>query len=439
MSRWLESLRIYRTPRLVAVLFMGFSSGLPLPLTFATLSFWLAEAGVSRTDIGLFVLLGFSYNYKFLWSPLIDRLPLPLLTRRLGRRRGWALAIQVPLMLAILALGQNDPRADLAAMVVLGVIVAFLSASQDIVIDAYRIELLKPDEQGAGAAATQWGYRIGNLAAGAGALYAAEFGGWHLAYAIMAALMLVGIVTVLLTPEPESSRGVAATERLGEGGRGRLATWINTAVVQPFAEFMRRPGWAVILLFVVLYKFGDAFAGVMANPFYVAMGFSKVEVANISKLVGFFATLGGVALGGVVTDRWGLYRSLIVCGVLQTVSNLMYVLQAWAGHDTWMLTATIFTENLAGGMGSAAFIAYLSSLCNVAFTATQYALFSSLAALPMRVLSAPAGWLSDRVDWTTFFSLTTVAGVPGVLMVLWLMRRFPAAVLPRKAVLVADD
>src|SRR5215469_14768588 len=250
MSPWFESLRIYRTPRLLAVLFMGFSSGLPLALTFATLSFWLAEAGIPRTQIGFLVLVGFSYNYKFLWSPLIDRLPIPGLTGRLGRRRGWAIAIQVPLMLAILALGQTEPGTGLAATVILAVIVAFLSASQDIVIDAYRIELLKPDEQGAGAAATQWGYRVGTLAAGAGALYTAQFGGWHVAYAVMAALMLVGIATVLLTPEPETSRIVAA-QPSDQGA----AAWFRTAVIRPFADFMTRPGWAVILLFVVLYKF----------------------------------------------------------------------------------------------------------------------------------------------------------------------------------------
>ena len=446
MSRWFESLRIYRTPRLLAILFMGFSSGLPLPLTFATLSFWLAEAGISRTEIGLFVLLGFSYNYKFLWSPLIDRLSLSGLTRRLGRRRGWALAIQVPLMLAILALGQTDPRVDLSLTAVLGVLVSFLSASQDIVIDAYRIELLKPEEQGAGAAATQWGYRVGNLAAGAGALYAAQFGGWHVAYAIMAALMLVGIVTVLLTPEPVASE--AADLNLDRPGfdrrnldrrRAAFAAWVNGAVVRPFAEFMARPGWAAILVFIVLYKFGEAMAGVMSAPFYVALGFTKIEVANISKLIGFFATLGGVALGGMATDRWGLYRSLLVCGLLQMLSNLMYMAQAWAGHDTWMLTASIFTENLTGGMASAAFVAYLSNLCNVAFTATQYALFSSFAALPIRLLSAPAGWLSERLDWTTFFFVTTVACVPGLVMLLWLMRRFPDAAVPRKVALAADD
>jgi len=433
MSSWFESLKLYRTPRLLAVLFMGFSSGLPLPLSFATLSFWLAESGISRTEIGLFVLLGFAYNYKFLWSPLIDRLPIPWLTGLLGRRRGWAIAIQLSLLLAILALGQTEPQHDLAATVVLAVVVSFLSASQDIVIDAYRIELLTPEEQGAGAAATQWGYRFGLLAAGAGALYTAQFGGWHVAYAVMAALMLVGIATVLLTPEPETSRAVASEPRPD------LARWFNTAVVQPFADFMMRPGWAVILLFVVLYKFGDALTGVMANPFYVAMGFTKIEVANISKLVGFVATLAGVALGGMAADRWGLYRSLLVCGMLTMLANSLYIVQAWVGHDAWMLTATIFTDNLAAGMSSAAFVAYLSNLCNVAFTATQYALFSSLAALPTRLLSAPAGWLSDHVTWPAFFFVTTLAALPGLTMVLWLMRRFPDAALPRKAVLAADD
>jgi PAT family beta-lactamase induction signal transducer AmpG len=433
MSAWFESLKVYRDPRLLAVLFMGFSSGLPLPLTFATLSFWLAEAGVSRTEIGLFVLVGFAYNYKFLWSPVIDRLPLPGLTRLLGRRRSWALAIQVLLAVAIFALGGVDPKADLAMVAALAVIVAFLSASQDIVIDAFRIELLAPEQQGPGAAATQWGYRVGLLASGAGALYVAEFGSWQTAYAVMAALMAVGLVTILLTPEPAVPQ--AALPADGEGS----ARWFATAVIQPFAEFMTRPGWAAILAFVVLYKFGDALAGVMANPFYVEMGFSKLEIANISKLIGFVATLLGVAAGGAVAYRWGFYRSLFICGILQMLSNFMYVVQAWVGHDPWLLSLTIFGENFTGGMGSAAFVAYLSSLCNVAFTATQYALFSSLAALPTRLLSAPAGWLSEQVDWASFFALTALAAVPGLLMILWLMKRFPITDTSRRPALIADD
>ena len=438
MSALTESLKVYREPRLLAVLFMGFSSGLPLPLTFATLSFWLAEAGVSRTDIGLFVLVGFAYNYKFLWSPVLDSLPLPGVTARLGRRRGWAIVIQILLALAILALGALDPAAQLPLMAAAAIVVAFLSASQDIVIDAFRIELLTEEEQGAGAAATQWGYRVGLLASGAGALYVAEFGGWQMAYAVMAALMLVGMLTILLTPEPVLGRDKQAGGRSATGEDG-VREWLNTAVVQPFADFMTRPGWATILAFVILYKFGDALAGVMANPFYVAMGFTKVEIASISKIIGFGATLAGVAAGGAVAYRLGFYRSLFICGLLQMASNFMYVVQAWVGHDPLLLTVTIFTENFTGGMGSAAFVAYLSSLCNVAFTATQYALFSSLAALPTRLLSAPAGWLSEQLDWASFFALTALAAVPGILMVLWLMQRFPNPTVSRKAALLADD
>jgi PAT family beta-lactamase induction signal transducer AmpG len=422
MKAWLHSLRIYREKRLVAILLMGFSSGLPLPLTFATLSFWLAESGVSRSSIGLFVLVGFSYNYKFLWSPVLDRLAIPWVTRRLGRRRSWALLIQAALIVAIALLGRTDPRADLAATAVLAALVAFLSASQDIVIDAFRIELLSAEEQGAGAAATQWGYRFGLLAAGAGALYAAEFGGWHFAYGVMAALMGVGMVTVLLTREPVHADAVLHPPLDARVGGGVLA-WLREAVLLPFADLIRRKGWVAILVFIILYKLGEAMAGAMANPLYQELGFSKIEVANIAKLVGFFATLGGVAFGGLVVVRRGMLQALLLGGILQMLSNLMYVAQVLAGHSNTMLAVSIFTENFTNGMGSAAFVAYLSSLCSLAFTATQYALFSSLAALPTRLLSAPSGWLVDQLDWIPFFLLTTAAAVPGILMLLWLMQR----------------
>src|SRR5258708_24959657 len=246
MKTWLASLRVYREPRLLAILFMGFASGLPLPLTFATLSFWLAESGVSRTNIGLFVLVGFAYNYKFLWSPVLDRMPIPFLTRLLGRRRSWALVIQALLMAAIFALGRSDPRTDLATVALLAVLVAFLSASQGILIDAYRIELLKPEEQGPGAAATQWGYRIGLLAAGAGALYAAAFGGWSLAYTLMAFLMLVGMVTVLLTPEPAVEASLPPPPVSGLAAR--LAVLAHDALVLPLSDLSRPPGSIPLLL-----------------------------------------------------------------------------------------------------------------------------------------------------------------------------------------------
>ncbi len=433
MSRpgWRASLAVYREPRLVAILLMGFSSGLPLALTFGTLSYWLAELGVSLTAIGLFGLVRTSYSLKFLWSPLIDRLPIPFLTARLGRRRSWALTIQLLLIGAILALGQTDPRSDPAATALAAVVVAFLSASQDIVIDAYRIELLTAEEQGAGAAATQWGYRFGMLASGAGALYAASFGGWHFAYTVMAALMGVGMVTVWLTPEPE---GAHALEPLpGAGVAERIAAWLTGAVVAPFLDLFERTGAVQLVaigVFIVLYKFGDALAGSMANPLYVALAFTKVEVATISKVYGVVATLAGVAFGGFFVARVGVFRALFVCGLLQALSNLMYAVQVWAGHDLGMLAVTIGAENLTGGMASSAFVAYLSLLCSRDFTATQYALLSSLATVGLNVLAAAGGALAQALGWIPFFILSTAACLPSLVLLLWLMRRKVAIVQP---------
>ncbi len=420
---WLASLSVYREPRLLAVLMMGFSSGLPLALTGATLSLWLADIGVSLTAIGIFGLVRSSYSVKFLWSPLIDRLPLPFLTRRFGRRRGWALAIQAALALAILALGFSDPRYSPWTTALFAVAVAFLSASQDIVIDAYRIELLRPEEQGMGAAATQWGYRFGMLAAGAGALYAASFGGWSFAYGLMAALMLVGIVTVLLTPEPVAGGGVEPIP--GTGAAERVVEWLRRAVVAPLADLVRRAGgrgFVLLLVFIVLYKFGEALAGTMSNPLYIKLGFSKNEIATVAKVYGVIATLAGVALGGIMVLRLGVFRALLLAGILQASSNLMYVAQVWAGHDLGALTLTIGAENLTNGMGSAAFVAYLSSLCNIAFTATQYALLSSLATVGVNVLSASGGYLAEQLGWVPFFLLSTLLCIPG-LVLLWIMRR----------------
>jgi MFS transporter, PAT family, beta-lactamase induction signal transducer AmpG len=399
---------------------MGFSSGLPFALTGATLSLRLADLGVSLTAIGLFTLVRFSYSCKFLWSPLIDRLPIPLLTARLGRRRGWALAIQTALALAILALGMTNPRTSPWSTALAAVFVAFLSASQDIVIDAYRIELLRPEEQGAGAAATQWGYRFGMIASGAGALYAASFGGWEFAYALMAVLMLVGMMTVYMTAEPAGTVEPIPGERPAE----RLKAWLGRAILAPFADLVQRNGAAglvLILLFTVFYKFGEAIAGTMSNPFYVLLGFTKVEIATVAKIYGVGATLAGVALGGILVLRLGVLRALLVSGVLQMLSNLMYMLQVWVGHDLPVLALTIGTENLTNGMGSAAFVAYLSGLCSTAFTATQYALLSSLAMVSVNVLSAGGGFLVDQLGWITFFALATVACLPGLGLLVWIM------------------
>jgi PAT family beta-lactamase induction signal transducer AmpG len=405
----------------------GFSSGLPPALAgTTTLGIWLAESGVSLTAIGLTTLIGLTYLLKFLWAPIVDRLPLPFLTHALGRRRGWALLIQFLLALAILVLGQTDPRAALWLTVSAAVCVAFLSATQDIVIDAIRIEILPAEQQGLGAAATQWGYRGGMLASGAGALYAATFGDWGLAYAIMALLMGVGMAAVLWMNEPDSSEG-ELKPLPGATATDRTREWFMVAVIAPIKDIAKRQGWWLILLVVALYKFGDALAGGMTSPFYVQMGFSKIEIANISKVFGVAATLAGVATGGALVYRAGIYRGLLIAGVLQMLSNLMYVTLARAGHDVAVLTATIGIENFTGGMGSAAFVAYLSLLCNARFTATQYALLSALAAIPLRLLSAPGGWLASVMGWVDFFLLSTAAALPGLLLLAVLMRRYPLA------------
>ncbi len=421
-GRWRQALAIYLERRLIFVFFMGFASGLPLALSAATLFLWLAQAGVSLTAIGLFAVVGTPYTVKFLWAPVIDRVPLPGLTRLLGRRRSWMVFIQLLLMAAVAVLGLTRPGEAPLVTAACALLVAFLSASQDIVIDAYRIEILDPAQQGAGAAATQAGYRFGALASGAGALYLADnYFDWSIVYAIMAALLVLGMIAALLAPLPKVD-----APRPADGTGVRL----RDMVVRPFAEFFGRSGAKTALLilgFILLYKLGDAFAGVMANPFYVKIGFSLTEIATVSKIFGVFATLVGVFVGGVIVARFGVLWSLLGCGVLQMLSNLMFAAQAAIGPDVGFLVLTIGIENLSGGMGSAAFVAYLSLLCNTTYTGTQYALFSSFRAFGRTWLSASSGWIADQTDWVTFFVISTVVAVPGLIMALWMIRRLPMA------------
>lgn len=417
--RWRDLLAVYLDRRLLTILILGFASGLPLALTTGTLAIRLTEAGVSNTAIGLFALAGTPYSYKFAWAPLMDRLPLPGLSSWLGRRRGWMVATQLALILAILGLGLTQPGLDPWPTALLALVTAFWSASQDIVIDAYRVEILEPRQYGAGAGVVVLGYRLGMLVSGAGALYLATFFDWEVTYALMAAAMAVGVIATLMSPEPAGvPLPVAAT-----GDRLHAVTlWFREAVVAPFADFLRHPAWFAILAFILLYKFGDAMAGLMSNPFYIKLGFTKVEIANVTKVFGMAATIIGGLLGGLVVGRLGMLRSLLVCGVLQMLSNLLFVLLALAGPDIAWLAVVVGVENLSGGMGTAAFVAYLSNLCNVAYTATQYALLSSLAAVGRVFLAAPAGWLADRLDWPVFFVITTLAAVPGLVLLARLRR-----------------
>jgi len=432
MSGWRHSLAVYANPRVLAILILGFSSGLPLALTASTLSTWLAKDGVDLKSIGLFALAGTPYAFKYLWSPLIDRLPPPL---PLGRRRGWGITIQLALMAAMLALGSCDPKDSLALMGGLTLLTAFLAASQDIVIDAYRVEILEDWQQGAGAGMTQTGYRLGMMASGAGALFVADAYGWFIAYGAMAAALGLGMLMFLLNPEPTPRMSAQTVERERraaafleqrphlQGIQAKLLSWLYGAVVCPFLDFAARPSWLVIIIFVIGYKLGEAMAGIMAYPLYVSMGFSLPEIGTVSKGFGVIPTIAGGLIGGILVARLGALRALMLCGILQSLGNLAYVYQAQAGHDVTALALCVLAENLTGGMAGAAMVAYLSGLCNAAYTATQYALLSSLSAVGRTLFASNAGAMAQSMGWVPFFLFTTLATLPALLLLAWLMKK----------------
>ncbi|PPR21967.1 MAG: hypothetical protein CFH39_01490 [Alphaproteobacteria bacterium MarineAlpha10_Bin2] len=423
---------IYRDRRFVSIFFLGISAGLPLALVFGTLTIWMAKVGVDKTTVGLFSAVTLPYVLKFLWAPVIDRAPFPLLTRFLGQRRGWTVATQLALMPAIAAMAMTDPAANKWLMALFALLVSFCSASQDIVIDAYRVELLEEEKIGAGASMYIFGYRFGLLIAGAGALNMVGRLGWNVVYLIMAALILIGLVTILLSREPvhgtdeeTKAREHRVADYLAQrpelsGGRAAMLAWLYGAVVSPFIDFMTRPQWFVILLFIVFYKLGDSMAGVMTGYFMVELEFTEAEIGNVGKAIGFAATMLGIVIGGWLMAKLGLLWSLWICGGVQMLSNLMFVVQALVGHDMGMLAVAVGVENLAGGMGTAALVAYLSGLCNLAYTATQFALLSAVASIGRTVLAAPAGRLAEMLDWAPFFLVTTLAALPGLALLLWL-------------------
>ena len=421
---FLNLVSVYWERRLMIIFFMGFASGLPLALTFTVLQVWLSDVEVSLTVIGLFLFVRTPYSFKFLWAPLIDSVPLPILSNMLGRRRAWMIMIQITLMSSIIGLGLSRPAVTPMLTAVLALAVAFFSASQDIVIDAYRIEILDEDEQGAGAAMTQAGYRVGALASGSGALFLSDLDfGWSLIYGIMAGLVLVGFITALYAPIPK-------TGHVDKNPPGSAGIWIQRNIVSPFIEFFQRNQSStalVILAFIVLYKFGDVFLGAMAYPFYLDIGFSKTQLGIASATFGKVATMLGVFIGGLVVKRYGILRSLLIGGLLQMLSNLMYAAQAAIGPHYPFLFLTITIENISGGMGSSAFIAYLSMLCNTRYTGTQYALFTSIMVFPTW-LSTPSGWVAEKLGWVAFFMLSTSVAIPGLLLLLWMMKQLPMSI-----------
>ena len=423
---WRETFNVYREPATLRMLLLGFSAGLPLLLVLGTLSFWLREAGIDRTTIGYLSWVGLAYAFKWVWAPLVDRMPIPVLTRLLGRRRSWLLLSQVAIMAGLVAMSFNDPRVALLPVVWGALAVAFGSATQDIALDAYRIESANTDRQAALAAAYQTGYRMAMIWAGAGVLWIAaraevanvanyQHAAWQTAYLVMAGSMALGMLTVLFSPEPARRALVPAKN---------IAEWLQSALVAPFADFLQRYRWqaALILSLIAIYRISDVVMGIMANPFYVDMGYTKDEVAGVTKIYGVIMTLVGAFIGGVLSMRFGVMKILMLGAILSAATNLLFAWLAGLGHDLTALIAVISADNLASGIASAAFIAYLSGLTNVNYSATQYALFSSMMLLLPKFLAGFSGQYVDAFGYAHFFTATAMLGLP-VLGLVWLASR----------------
>jgi MFS transporter, PAT family, beta-lactamase induction signal transducer AmpG len=439
-------LAIYRHPRVIAMLFLGFSAGLPFLLVFSTLSAWLREAGVALGSIGLLSYVLTAYSAKVFWAPVVDRLPLPVLTPLLGRRRAWMLLGQLVIVGGLYAMSWQHVETDLTQIVVLALVVAFASATQDIAVDAWRIEAAPDGQQGPMATAYQFGYRIGLLAAGAAALWIADQYDWHAAYAAMALLGGIGLVTTLAIAEPEvvvSRDTVAREQRVVEWLETKahwpeparmLGGWLIGALVCPLTDFFQRNGAALavlILCFIGTFRLTDITMGVMANPLYLDMGYSKTEIAGVVKGFGLLASFAGIVVGGISLARLGVIRSLLIGGVLVIASNLSFALLALAaGPDLLLLAGVISADNLAYNFAGTAFIAYMSGLTNAAYTATQYALFSSLFTLPGKLIAGASGYIVEAVGYPLFFAYTSALGLPALVILLLLTRRLPAPPSP---------
>jgi PAT family beta-lactamase induction signal transducer AmpG len=418
---WIAAFKVYLELPTVRMLLLGFSAGLPLVLVLGTLSYWLREAGIDRTTIGYLSWVGLAYAFKWAWAPLVDRLPIPLLTTWLGRRRSWLVLAQLTIMAGLVAMSFNDPRVALQPVVWGALSVAFGSATQDIALDAFRIESASNDRQAALAAAYQTGYRLAMIWAGAGVLWLAarsevagvsnyQHGAWQTAYLVMAASMLPGLLTVLLSPEPVHG---------AMPGAKNLTAWLRGALIEPFADFLHRYGRQALLILalIAVYRISDVVMGIMANPFYVDMGYSKDEVAAVTKIYGVIMTLAGAFVGGALALRLGVMRALMWGAILSAASNLLFAWLGTRGHDVTALIFVISADNLSSGIASAAFIAYLSSLTNINYSATQYAIFSSMMLLAPKFLAGYSGRYVDAFGYQNFFVATAILGLPVLLLV----------------------
>ncbi len=408
------------------MLFLGFSAGLPLLLILGTLSFWLREAGIDRSTIGYLTWVGLIYAFKWMWAPLVDRLPIPVLSKLFGRRRSWLLFAQLLIILGLVGMASIDPRVQLTPIVWCALLVAFGSATQDIALDAFRIESADSDHQAALAATYQTGYRLALIWSGAGVLWLAaraeagatsyDASAWQFAYLCMALSISVGIITTLFSKEPV---------RIELAKARNAKAWLRQTLIEPFADFIQRYGWHAVLILslIAIYRISDVVMGIMANPFYVDMGYTKDEVAAVSKVFGVVMTLVGAFLGGVLTLRFGVMRILFLGAILSAVSNLLFAWLATQGHDLHGLVWVISADNLSSGIATAAFIAFLSSLTNIQYSATQYALFSSMMLLLPKWLAGFSGVFVDSFGYQNFFIATAIIGAP-VLILIWFAIRF---------------
>ncbi|GBE08993.1 muropeptide transporter [bacterium BMS3Bbin11] len=437
LHNWKASFQIYKEPKVLAMLFLGFSAGLPILLVFGTLSAWLNSEGINKTTIGFVSWVALAYGLKFIWSPLVDRLPLPLLTNILGQRRSWMLLAQTGVIAGLLALSMYDPKTNLTTIVVFAVLTAFSSATQDITIDAWRIEAIDEEYQGAMAGTYQLGYRIGMILAGSMAFVIADFYSWSVAYQSMALFMIVGIISTFIISEPDHTlrdheweteeRVISLLERkqhLPEKIRN-LQAWFVGAVICPFADFFARNGWNAILIlsFIAVFRMSDITLGVMAFPFYQDMGYSGTQIGLVSGLVGKFITISGALIGGILVVRYGVMRMLMAGAIIVIATNLLY---AWlAGQQPliiWLILV-VGADNLAGGFAGTVFIAYLSSLTNRAYTATQYALFSSIMLLLPKFIGGFSGVVVDTTSYPYFFLYAASLGIPSIILILILMKQ----------------
>jgi PAT family beta-lactamase induction signal transducer AmpG len=400
---------------MMVALVMGFSAGLPLLLTLGVLQAWMKEKNVDLTWIGMITLVQLPYTWKFIWAPVLDRFTPPFL----GRRRGWLLIAQLFLIVSIAALGYSDPVENVAMMVVAAVLVAFFSASQDIVIDAYRREDLADEELGLGSSMYIYGYRLGMLLAGGGGMIMADHMPFARVYLIMAACMLPGVLTTLLTPEPAMTAGAPRT--------------MKAAIVDPLAEYFSRTNAIWILIFILLYKIGDTMASAITTPFYLDIGFTKTDIGAVVKVFGTGATLAGAFLGGIILLKLGINRSLWIFGVLQALSTACFAILARLGNSIPALSGVIAFENLSSGMGTAAFVAFMASITNKKFTATQYALLTSLIGVPRAFASAVTGFMAKHIGWESFFIFCALVAIPGMLLLLKFASWNPQAGVEAKA------